>query len=167
MAAFFFRYDSDQNFPKEIITEKVPAVTGRVTEMPDRSALSSPLNPEPVAVKEDVPIEPIQADEPVAPADTSDPSSDRSELEQRSTPMMTHSVQVGAFRRIENAEDLIDRLEAKGYSARIVEVPDSQGRLWFTIRIGDHPTLESATEQARIFMENENMRTFVRPYKAF
>ena len=167
MAAFFFRYDSDQNFPKEIITEKVPAVTGRVTEMPDRSALSSPLNPEPVAVKEDVPIEPIQADEPVAPADTSDPSSDRSELEQRSTPMMTHSVQVGAFRRIENAEDLIDRLEAKGYSARIVEVPDSQGRLWFTIRIGDHPTLESATEQARIFMENENMRTFVRPYRAF
>jgi cell division septation protein DedD len=81
--------------------------------------------------------------------------------------MMTHSVQVGAFSRTENAEDLMDRLEAKGYSAQIVEVPDPQGRLWFTVRIGDHPTLESAEEHARVFMENENMKTFIRPYKAY
>jgi general secretion pathway protein A len=167
IAAFFFRYDSDRNSSKEVITDKIPVATGQATEMPDRSALSSPVNPEPPAMKEDIPIEPIQADEPVVPADTSDPSSDRFEIEQRSTPMMTHSVQVGAFRSIENAEDLIDRLEAKGYSARIVEIPDRQGRLWFTVRIGDHPTFESAEEQARIFMENENMRTFTRPYKAY
>ena len=118
-------------------------------------------------MKEDPLIEPIQADEPVGPADTSDPSADRSDLEQRSPPLMTHSVQVGAFRVIENAEDLINRLEAKGYSAQIVEVPDRQGRLWFTVRIGDHPTLASAEEHARIFMENENMRTFIRPYQAY
>jgi type II secretory pathway predicted ATPase ExeA/cell division septation protein DedD len=167
IAVFFFRYDSDQNSPKEVITEKVPVATGQATEMPDRSALSSPANPEPPAMKEDIPMEPIQAEEPVLPADTSGPSSDRSDLEQWSTPMMTHSVQVGAFRRIENAQDLIDRLEVKGYSARIVEIPDRQGRIWFTVRIGDHPTLESAEEQARIFMENENMKTFVRPYKAY
>ncbi len=80
---------------------------------------------------------------------------------------MTHSVQVGAFRRTENAEDLIAQLAVKGYSAQIVEIPDSQGRLWFTVRIGDHPTLESAAEQAGIFMENENMKTFIRPYKAY
>jgi cell division septation protein DedD len=105
------------------------------------------------------------------PADTSDPFSDSTDdsakLEQRSAPMMTHSVQVGAFRRIGNAADLIDRLEAKGYPARIVEIPDSQGRPWFTVRIGDHPTLELAAEQAGIFMENENMKTFIRPYKAY
>jgi cell division protein FtsN len=118
-------------------------------------------------MKENILIEPIQADEPVGPADTSDASFDRSDLEQRSAPLMTHSVQVGAFRRIENAEDLMDRLEAKGYSARIVEIPDRQGRIWFTVRIGDHATLESAKEHARIFMENENMRTFIRPYKAY
>ena len=118
-------------------------------------------------MKEDLPIEPIQADEPVVAAGTSDSSSDRSDLEQRSTPVMTHSVQVGAFRRIENAEDLIDRLKDKGYSARIVEIPDRQGRFWFTVRIGDHSTLESAQEQARTFMEHENLRTFVRPYKAY
>jgi general secretion pathway protein A len=167
IAAFFFRYDSDQNSPKPVITAKVPVAGGQAAEMPDRSALSPPVNPEPPARKEDIPIEPIQADPPVVSADTSDSSFDRSDLERRSTPMMTHSIQVGAFRRIENAEELIDRLEAKGYSARIVEVPDPQGRLWFTVRIGDHPTRESAEEQARIFRENENMETFIRPYKAY
>jgi len=168
MAAFlFFKTDSDQNSPKEVITEKVPVATGQAMEMLDRSGLSSPVNPEPPEMKEDIPTEPIQADQPVVPTGTSDPSSDSFELEQRSTPMMTHSVQVGAFRRIENAQDLIDRLAAKGYSARIVEIPDTQGRPWFTVRIGDHPTLESAQEQVRIFMENENMGTFIRPYKAY
>jgi type II secretory pathway predicted ATPase ExeA/cell division septation protein DedD len=171
IAAFFFRTGGDQNSLKEVITEKVPVATGQATEIPNRSALSSPVKPEASAMKEDVPIEPIQADKPVVPADTSDPFSDSTDdsakLEQRSAPMMTHSVQVGAFRRIGNAVDLIDRLEAKGYPARIVEIPDSQGRLWFTVRIGDHPTIESAAEQAGIFMENENMKTFIRPYKAY
>jgi type II secretory pathway predicted ATPase ExeA/cell division protein FtsN len=167
IAAFFFRYDSDPNSSKKVITEKVPVATGQATEVSDRSALSSPVNPEPPAMKEDLPIEPIQADEPVLAAGSSVPSSDRSDLEQRSTPVMTHSVQVGAFRRIENAEDLIDRLKDKGYSARIVEIPDRQDRFWFTVRIGDHPTLESAEEHARIFMEDENMKTFIRPYKAY
>jgi len=165
IATFFFRYDSDQNSPKEIIKEKIPIAAGQVTEEPDRSARSSVLNPEPPAKKEEIPIEHIQADRRVVAGDTADLSSNRSELEQRSTPMMTHSVQVGAFRRIGNAVNLIDRLEAKGYSARIFEYPDPQGRLWFTVRIGDHPTLESAEEQARIFMDNENMRTFIRPYR--
>ena len=80
---------------------------------------------------------------------------------------MTHSVQVGAFRRTENAEDLIVQLAVKGYSAQIVKISDSQGRFWFTVRIGDHPTLESAEKQAGMFLEEENMKAFVRPYNAF
>jgi type II secretory pathway predicted ATPase ExeA/cell division septation protein DedD len=100
------------------------------------------------------------------PAETSVPFSDSSDVEQRSAPM-TYSVQVGAFRRTENAEDLIDQLAVKGYSAQIVKIPDPQDRLWFTVRIGDHPTLESAEKQAGRFMEEENMKAFVRPYNAF
>ena len=167
IAAFFFKYDSDPSSSEKAITEKVAVATGQAMEMPEKTALSSPVNPEPPAMKEDLPKKPIQADQPVGPAAISNPSSDSSELEQRSSQMMTHSVQVGAFRRIDNAEELIDWLESKGYSARIVEIPDSQSRLWFTVRIGDHSTLESAQEQARIFMEHENLRTFVRPYKAY
>jgi general secretion pathway protein A len=167
IAAFFLKYDSDDSSAKKAITEKIPVATEQAMEMPERTALSSPVNPQPPGMKEDLPIKPIQADQPVGPPATSDPSFDSSEIEQRSPQMMTHSVQVGAFRRIDNAEELIDWLEAKGYSARIAKIPDSQGRLWFTVRIGDHSTLESAQEQARIFSENENMRTFVRPYKAY
>jgi len=103
---------------------------------------------------------------PTVSAETSVPSFESSDVEQRSAPM-THSVQVGAFRRTENAEDLIAQLAVKGYSAQIVEIPDSQGRLWFTVRIGDHPTLESAEKQAGMFMEEENMKAYVRPYNAF
>ncbi len=167
IAAFFFRYNRNQNSPKEVVSEKIPIAADQATDEPDRSERSSPANPAPHVMKEEIPLEHRQADGPVVAVDTSDLSSDRSELEQRSTSMMTHSVQVGAFRRIGNAVNLIDRLEAKGYSARIFEYPDPQGRLWFTVRIGDHPTLESAEEQARIFMDNEKMRTFIRPYKAY
>ena len=183
IAAFFFRYDRDQDAPKLLITEKVPVVPGKPTAMPDRSAQSSPvnleppsivnpepsaiMNPEPPAVKEEIPTEPFQADQPPDPLRTSGSSADRFEPAQESSPPMTHSVQVGAFRRIENAGDLVDRLATKGYPARVVEIPDPQGRIWFTVRIGDHPSLESAEEQASIFMENENMKTFVRPYKAY
>jgi cell division protein FtsN len=103
---------------------------------------------------------------PTVPAESSVPFSDSSDLEQKSAPM-THSVQVGAFRRTENADDLIAQLAVKGYLAQIVEIPDSQGRLWFTVRIGDHPTLESAEKQAGMFMEAENMKAYVRPYNAF
>ena len=167
IAVFFFRYDGNDNFSKEVITEKIPAATAPAAEIPDRPALSSPVNPEPPAMKEDLSIEPIQTDPSVGPAETPAPSSDSAEPELRSPPMMTHSVQVGAFRRIENAEELIGRLKAKGYSARTVQIPDSQGRPWFTVRIGDHPTLGSAQEQARIFREDVNMKTFIRPYKAY
>ena len=129
----------------------------------DGSALSSPVLSEPLAVKEDVPPSPIPIEELVAPADISD----KPEIEQRSNLKMTHSVQIGAFRRIVNAADLIEQLALKGYSARIVEISDDQGRIWFTVRIGDHPTIESAKEQARVFKEKENMNTYIRPYQAY
>ena len=129
----------------------------------DRSALSSSVSSEPPAVKEDMTGAPIPDDEPLVPADISD----KPELEQRSNLKMTHSVQVGAFRRIVNAADLVGRLALKGYSAQIVEISDDQGRIWFTVRIGDHPTLESAIEQARVFKEEENLKTFIRPYKSY
>ena len=213
ITTIFFRSDSDRHSSKEVITEKVPVAAAQPTKMPDSSALSSPVSPEPPAIKEAVSIEPIQADQPVVPADISGSLPDSSDLEPRSdssavsspvspeppavkedVPLapipvdesvlpadiankpeieqitnleMTHSVQVGAFRRIVNAAELIDRLVLKGYSARIVEISDDQGRIWFTVRIGDHPTLESATEQARVFKEKVNLKTYIRPYQAY
>jgi cell division septation protein DedD len=190
MAVFYFRYNDDQNSSEKVIAvKKIPLATGLSTEMPVQSVMPSPVDPEPSATKEELPIEPVQPDPPAGPTETTDgsdveqgsvpmmaaqtvpaessvPFFDSSDVEQKSAPM-THSVQVGAFRRTENADDLIAQLAVKGYLAQIVEIPDSQGRLWFTVRIGDHPTLESAEKQAGMFMEEENMRAFVRPYNAF
>ena len=166
-AAFFLRYDRDQTAPKAVVTEKDPDAPGKATAMPDRSEELSPAKPEPPAVKEKMPTEPIPAGREFDPVGTTGSATDRSEPPSESSQILTHSVQVGAFRRMDNAGELRIRLETKGYSARIVKIPDSQGRLWFTVRIGDHPSQESAEEQARIFMENENMQTFVRPYRAY
>jgi cell division protein FtsN len=129
----------------------------------NESALSHPVNPEWQTVKENMILTPSLDERSDVTADISD----KSEIEPTSNQKMTHSVQVGAFRRLVNAADLIDQLAVRGYSAQIVEIPDNKGRIWFTVRIGDHPTLESAEVQAREFMEKENLRTFVRPYEAY
>jgi len=81
--------------------------------------------------------------------------------------IMTYSVQVGAFRSVQLAEKLVERLTAKGYSARVVPVTDRRGRRWYTVRIGDHPSREAAQKQADSFTAQEKMETAVRPYNAF
>ena len=194
IAAYFFRTDSESNSSKRLIAvKKVPIAVGAETEMPDDSVVSAPVTPEAPAIKEDLPLEPFQPESSALPAEPPEPSSDRpdveqkfmpimrdshpaeafdpsldnADLEQDFMPMMTHSVQVGAFRRMENAEILIGRLEIKGYSAYVLEISDAKDRIWFTVRIGDHSTLESAEEQARTFMAQENMKAFVRPYNGF
>ena len=212
-ASYFFRSHNEQSSKIEPVAKKIPTPKGLPEAVPEKPAISSPVNPKPSAKKEGISIEPLQADQtempnkiseslpvsvepepsangpallhPVDPeshtvkenviltpgidsrSDVTAAISDRSEIEPISNQKMTHSVQIGAFRRIENAVDLVDQLAGRGYSARIVEIPDKKGRIWFTVRIGDHPTLESAEVQAREFMEEENMKTFIRPYEAF
>ncbi len=77
---------------------------------------------------------------------------------------MTHSVQVGAFRKLNYAEKLVVQLKAKGYPAQIFQTNDSKGRLWHTVRIGDYNTREKAQAKAEAFSELENIQTAVRPF---
>ncbi|MBT8367945.1 MAG: AAA family ATPase [Deltaproteobacteria bacterium] len=77
---------------------------------------------------------------------------------------MTHSVQVGAYRIKTNAKNILDLLKAKGYPGRIVTVSDYAGETWYTVRIGDYPTRETARQHAEAFSAKENMETAVRPY---
>jgi hypothetical protein len=81
-----------------------------------------------------------------------------------SKPRMTHSVQVGAFRRLENAEQAIASLSAKGHPAQLVQITDSRKQNWYTVRIGDFPSIESARARADEFVRRENMQSVVRPY---
>lgn len=99
--------------------------------------------------------------------EASESPNEGSGVETDASPAMTHSVQVGAFQTPELAEKLAVRLMSKGYSARLVPITDARSRRWYTVRIGDHPSRESAQRQADSFTAQEKMETAVRPYNAF
>lgn len=82
-------------------------------------------------------------------------------------PALTHSVQVGAYMFPENAQQVAAQLNAKGYAARILKFTDAKGRLWHTVRIGDHPSRQAAQAQADDFSRREQKQSVVRPFEAF
>ncbi len=80
---------------------------------------------------------------------------------------LTYSVQVGAFLVAMNAQQRVDQLKSKGYTPRIIAVTDPQGRIWFTVRIGDFQSLEQAQKQADEFTAREKKASVVRPYNLY
>jgi cell division protein FtsN len=79
----------------------------------------------------------------------------------------TYSIQVGAFLVAMNAQQRANQLKRKGYAPRIMAVTDPQGRIWFTVRIGNFPTLEQAQKQADEFTAREKKASAVRPYNLY
>ena len=79
----------------------------------------------------------------------------------------TYSIQVGAFLVAKNAQQRAIQLKRKGYTPRIMAVTDPQGRIWFTVRIGNFPTLEQAQKQADEFTAREKKASAVRPYNSY
>jgi cell division protein FtsN len=75
-----------------------------------------------------------------------------------------YSVQVGAYRHIANAEQQVARLAARGYAARLVPMAGSGNQTWYTVRIGDYPSQESARVRAVEFTRREKIQSAVRPY---
>jgi type II secretory pathway predicted ATPase ExeA len=80
---------------------------------------------------------------------------------------MTHSVQVGAYVQPENARQMAAQLNARGYSAQVLEITDARGRIWHIVRIGDHPSRQEAQEQANGFSQREKRPSVVRPFGKF
>lgn len=165
-AAYFFIYGNERYQSAKTGTEKSPETPGLTTRIPEVSETPTPVNPAPPVMEEDLSAEPFQDGRSRVAAEPVLPSHDNIGVEEKVPAQITHSVQVGAFQRMEHAEKLVTRLESKGYPARMVEMTDSQDRLWYTVLIGDYPTLEAAEEQARAFAQRENMKTFIRPYRA-
>ena len=79
----------------------------------------------------------------------------------------SYSIQVGAFLLAMNAQQRANQLKRKGYAPRIMAVTDPQGRIWFTVRIGNFPTLEQAQKQADEFTAREKKASAVRPYNLY
>ena len=80
---------------------------------------------------------------------------------------MTHSIQVGAFLEEKNAHRLAERLKDSGHQPQIVTVQGPDGLSWFSVRIGDYPSIEIALQKAAAFTAVENLAAAVRPYNAF
>jgi type II secretory pathway predicted ATPase ExeA/cell division protein FtsN len=140
---------------------------------PDRAGLAAPAEmaaPPPVPAPAEAvgaPAGPDQAAGPDAAAPPLAPEEKAVSGTIGAALRMTHSVQVGAYLVPENARKQVERLGAKGYPARIFEAQDSQGRSWYTVRIGDYPSSEAAQGQAEEFTRREQAPSVVRPIGGF
>jgi tetratricopeptide (TPR) repeat protein len=77
------------------------------------------------------------------------------------------SVQAGAFLSSKNAEKLLALLNGKGYSARLFIMPDSRGKVWHYILIGEYATRDRADEAAKAFSNREKMASTVLELEPF
>jgi general secretion pathway protein A len=148
--------------------EREPAVTQPVSAAPT-AARSAPRAESPLpAVSPSQPTPdsatPTISENPAAPPTVQKPAPSAAGAK----PAMTHSVQVGAYLQPENARKVATQLAAKGYSAaRILTISDAKGRVWHTVRIGDHPSRQAAHSQAEEFSRREQMPAVVRPFGTF
>jgi general secretion pathway protein A len=133
-------------------------------ERPEPPGQSEPL---PAQTLSDVEIPPPTQRESRPDLQAETPPLSRMEPDDHTQPIeeMTHSVQVGAFIEIKNAETLMAALQAKGYPARMIQLTDSRGLTWHMVRIGDYPSREIARRQAESFSSREKMDCIVRPYR--
>ena len=88
-------------------------------------------------------------------------------VEESPSQRLTHSIQVGAFLEEENALKLVKHLEGSGYQPQMIIVKGPDGLSWFTVRIGDYPSIDTALQKAAAFTAAENLAAAVRPYNAF
>ncbi len=182
MLTLFYPWQADRP-SVGLKTETQPVATG----LTDNSNVTSPNAPEaqePISkVGHPVVVEPSKVTEPEEGANSAavnnlpvaeqgaerqeDPAPSLSVTAKPLKPVakMTHSVQVGAFRRMPLARKLAGTLKQKGYPASILPVYDSQNRPWFTVRIGDYPSRDAAIQRANEFTSRENMASAVRPFE--
>ena len=126
-----------------------------------QAALNSSTDADVTSMKKDLSVKTDQTDDSQLPAES---FKKNFSSQPDYSPKMTHSVQVGAFRNFDYAEQLVVQLKAKGYLARILQINDSKGRLWHTVRIGDYTTREEAHAKAEAFSAFEKMQTAVVPF---
>jgi general secretion pathway protein A len=80
---------------------------------------------------------------------------------------ITYSIQVGAYLVLNNANYMMNRLNEKGYAARIVNFDDNEGRIWHTVRIGNYSTIELAKGDVEILISEYGIKAVVLPSNKF
>ena len=138
------------------LSEDDPVVEELTDAILESSFAGDEVIPEPEAAStEEIIAEPLQS-ESVGAVDKELPPQ-----------QLTHSIQVGAFLDEENALKLVKQLEDNGYQPQIITVNGPDGLSWFSVRIGDYPSIDIALQKAAAFTAAENLAAAVRPYNAF
>jgi len=71
------------------------------------------------------------------------------------------TVQAGSFKRESEALKFKSMLKEKGYNVYIVNFNDSEGILWYRVRIGSYNSKQEAYNIAKKIEKNEGLSTFV------
>jgi cell division septation protein DedD len=123
--------------------------------------------PEP-AIEADPVAEPVEPPAPAAPPEPEPPAITLPEPIQAAaspapepTASSSYAVQVGAFLRPENSEDIVRDLEGRGYQPYVEPLTNARGRLFHTVRIGRYAHREEAARAATEFRARERMAAIV------
>ena len=80
---------------------------------------------------------------------------------------ITYSIQMGAYRMLNNAQDTMNSLNEKGYAPRIADFEDNEGQIWHTVRIGNYTSSELAEVDADILISEDGLDAVVLPSNKF
>ncbi|HEU4714892.1 MAG TPA: SPOR domain-containing protein [Pyrinomonadaceae bacterium] len=73
------------------------------------------------------------------------------------------TVQVGVFLDEHEANNLLKRMESRGYSPSYFSGRDAEARQWFAVRIGAYSDKQQAENAATNFTKQEKIKAVVRP----
>jgi len=73
------------------------------------------------------------------------------------------TVQVGVFLDQNEANQLLHRVEAKGYAPTFFSGRDAEARQWYAVRIGSYSDKQQAVNAAANFTKQEKLKAVVRP----
>jgi cell division septation protein DedD len=115
----------------------------------------------------DVPLSSLKkkTTDKASPKSVSEQSPQKEETAQEETPTEDakgpYALMVASMRIPKYAENLVKKLKAKGYSARVETVTGTGGRPWHRVMVGPFETQKEAREFAAEFNRKENMQGLV------
>jgi cell division septation protein DedD len=161
------------------------AVVETPADQSDALESEAPQAPEPPPAQHDTTAAPVAEPEPenlTAQQDSSDPMSKKEPVltEQSNAPITPEpkpaakqaarpkpsadsqfTIQVGAYRNKNYAENAMSRLSRKGYEAYIFEDTDAKSRTWHMVRFGNFSTHQAAQRALGAYKDKEQKKAII------
>ncbi|MEE8525748.1 MAG: SPOR domain-containing protein [Thermoanaerobaculia bacterium] len=153
VAAVLFEADPSEPRTRIIVLTRGPALTSLV---PRGDRLRIKLSPAETETDREAVAETPPAQEPETAAPAVQPTSGEATAES------IYELQLGLFSVKENATGLVADLKQRGYPAYVVEVTNSTGRVFHTVRLGPYATRQEARGAAAEYHDREGGETLIR-----